>query len=160
MFRSIYKNIENLDNLFTNNQTDEIVSTFPSSTSVALSSINFASKPIDNGLIGYFHFAKKENKSIQIIGSGTNAIFPEYFSDVVIRSTNNDFTLDDAGDRVSLSVGAAVVWDDLIDFCVNKGLFGLGNLAGIPGTVGAAPVQNIGAYGEEISNFISSNYKN
>lgn len=99
-------------------------------------------------------FAKKENKSIQIIGSGTNAIFPEYFSDVVIRSTNNDFTLDDAGDRVSLSVGAAVVWDDLIDFCVNKGLFGLGNLAGIPGTVGAAPVQNIGAYGEEISNFI------
>ena len=99
-------------------------------------------------------FAKKENKSIQIIGSGTNAIFPEYFSDVVIRSTNNDFTIDDAGDRVSLNVGAAVVWDDLIDFCVNKGLFGLGNLAGIPGTVGAAPVQNIGAYGEEISNFI------
>ncbi len=61
------KNIENLDNLFTNNQTDEIVSTFPSSTSVALSSINFASKPIDNGLIGYFHFAKQENKLINTL---------------------------------------------------------------------------------------------
>ncbi|MAI03098.1 MAG: hypothetical protein CMQ75_01030 [Gammaproteobacteria bacterium] len=99
-------------------------------------------------------FAKKENKSIQIIGSGTNAIFPEYFSDVVIKSTNNGFTLSDEGEGFNLSVGAAVVWDDLIDFCVNKGLFGLGNLAGIPGTVGAAPVQNIGAYGEEISSFI------
>ena len=55
---------------------------------------------------------------------------------------------------VSLRVGAAVIWDDLIDFCVNKGLYGLGNLAGIPGTVGASPVQNIGAYGEEIANFI------
>ena len=61
------KNIENLDNLFTNNQTDEIVSTFPSSTSVALSPINFASKPIDNGLIGYFHFAKQQNKLINTL---------------------------------------------------------------------------------------------
>ena len=99
-------------------------------------------------------FAKKKNKNIQIIGSGTNAIFPEYFSNIVIKSTNNDFSLTDRGDEVVLTVGAAVVWDDLVDFCVNKGLFGLGNLAGIPGTVGAAPVQNIGAYGEEISNFI------
>ena len=100
------------------------------------------------------NFANKENKNIQIIGSGTNAIFPEYFSDIVVKSTNNDFSLSDKGDEVILRVGAAVVWDDLVDFCVNKGLFGLGNLAGIPGTVGAAPVQNIGAYGEEISNFI------
>tara|TARA_B100000214_G_scaffold254765_1_gene187561 strand:- start:1579 stop:2562 length:984 start_codon:yes stop_codon:yes gene_type:complete len=100
-------------------------------------------------------FAKNKDKKIQIIGSGTNAIFPEYFSDIVIKSNNNDFSLNDEGDRVNLVVGAAVVWDDLIDFCVNKSLFGLGNLAGIPGTVGAAPVQNIGAYGEEISNFVT-----
>ena len=99
-------------------------------------------------------FAKKQKKNIQIIGSGSNAIFPEHFSNIVIRSTDNNFLLTDQGDRVSLRVGAAVIWDDLIDFCVNKGLYGLGNLAGIPGTVGASPVQNIGAYGEEIANFI------
>ena len=77
------KNIENLDNLFTNNQTDEIVSTFPSSTSVALSSINFAYKPIDNGLIGYFHFAKKENKLINTLnwkGSETYLKNNDFFS--------------------------------------------------------------------------------
>lgn len=61
------RNIENLDNLFTINQTEEIVSTFPSSTSVALGSLNFASKPIQNGLIGYYHFDKKENKLINTL---------------------------------------------------------------------------------------------
>ena len=50
------RNIENLNNILTQNQTDEIVSTFPSSTSVALGSVNLGSDPIENGLIGYYHF--------------------------------------------------------------------------------------------------------
>ena len=93
-------------------------------------------------------------KKIQVIGSGTNTIFPRHFSNIVIKSTNNNFKFSEEGDIAKLEVGAAVIWDDLIDFCCSKNLHGLENLAGIPGTVGAAPIQNIGAYGVEISNLI------
>ena len=93
-------------------------------------------------------------KKIQVIGSGTNTIFPRHFSNIVIKSTNNNFKFSDEDDIAKLEVGAAVIWDDLIDFCCSKNLHGLENLAGIPGTVGAAPIQNIGAYGVEISDLI------
>ena len=98
--------------------------------------------------------AEAIEKKIQVIGSGTNTIFPRHFSNIVIKSTNNNFKFSEEGDIAKLEVGAAVVWDDLIDFCCSKNLHGLENLAGIPGTVGAAPIQNIGAYGVEISNLI------
>ena len=95
--------------------------------------------------------AKKIDAHVQIIGAGTNTIFPRHFSNIVIKSTNNNFKFSEEGDVAKLEVGAAVIWDDLIDFCCSKNLHGLENLAGIPGTVGAAPIQNIGAYGVEIS---------
>jgi len=98
--------------------------------------------------------AEAIEKKIQVIGSGTNTIFPRHFSNIVIKSTNKNFKFSEEGDIAKLEVGAAVVWDDLIDFCCSKNLHGLENLAGIPGTVGAAPIQNIGAYGVEISNLI------
>ena len=98
--------------------------------------------------------AEAVKKKIQVIGSGTNTIFPRHFSNIVIKSTNNNFKFSEEDDIAKLEVGAAVVWDDLIDFCCSKNLHGLENLAGIPGTVGAAPIQNIGAYGVEISNLI------
>ena len=98
--------------------------------------------------------AEAIEKKIQVIGSGTNTIFPRHFSNIVIKSTNNNFKFSDEDDIAKLEVGAAVIWDDLIDFCCSKNLHGLENLAGIPGTVGAAPIQNIGAYGVEISNLI------
>ena len=98
--------------------------------------------------------AEAIEKKIQVIGSGTNTIFPRHFSNIVIKSTNNNFKFSEEGDIAKLEVGAAVVWDDLIDFCCSKNLHGLENLAGIPGTVGAAPIQKIGAYGLEISNLI------
>ena len=98
--------------------------------------------------------AEAIEKKIQVIGSGTNTIFPRHFSNIVIKSTNNNFKFSEEGDMAKLEVGAAVVWDDLIDFCCSKNLHGLENLAGIPGTVGAAPIQNIGAYGVEVSNLI------
>ena len=98
--------------------------------------------------------AEAIKKKIQVIGSGTNTIFPRHFSNIVIKSTNNNFKFSEEGDIAKLEVGAAVGWDDLIDFCCSKNLHGLENLAGIPGTVGAAPIQNIGAYGVEVSNLI------
>ena len=55
-----------------------------------------------------------------------------------------------------LSVGGGLNWADLIEYCLNNSLYGLENLTHIPGSVGAAPVQNIGAYGVEVSSFIHS----
>ena len=98
--------------------------------------------------------AEAIEKKIQVIGSGTNTIFPRHFSNIVIKSSNNNFKFSEEGNVAKLEVGAAVIWDDLIDFCCSKNLHGLENLAGIPGTVGAAPIQNIGAYGVEISDLI------
>ena len=108
----------------------------------------------DKDLHKILEHAEAIEKKIQVIGSGTNTIFPRHFSNIVIKSTNNNFKFSEEGDIAKLEVGAAVVWDDLIDFCCSKNLHGLENLAGIPGTVGAAPIQNIGAYGVEVSNLI------
>jgi UDP-N-acetylmuramate dehydrogenase len=55
------------------------------------------------------------------------------------------------GDTVRVTVGAGVMWEELVTSVADRGLWGLENLAGIPGTMGAAPVQNIGAYGAEFS---------
>ena len=108
----------------------------------------------EHDLIKILDRAEDDHKQLQIIGSGTNTIFPRHFAKIVIKSTNNNFKYSEEGNSVLLEVGAAVEWDDLIDFCCNKRIFGLENLAGIPGTVGAAPIQNIGAYGLEVSRFI------
>ena len=55
-----------------------------------------------------------------------------------------------------VKVDAGVEWADLIEFCLQNDFYGIENLTHIPGSVGAAPVQNIGAYGVEISSFIES----
>ena len=108
----------------------------------------------EKDLLKILKHAEAIEKKIQVIGSGTNTIFPRHFSNIVIKSTNNNFKFSEEGEIAKLEVGAAVIWDDLIDFCCSKNLHGLENLAGIPGTVGAAPIQNIGAYGVEISDLI------
>ena len=108
----------------------------------------------EKDLLKILEHAESIEKKIQAIGSGTNTIFPRHFSNIVIKSTNNNFKFSEEGDIAKLEVGAAVIWDDLIDFCCSKNLHGLENLAGIPGTVGAAPIQNIGAYGVEVSDLI------
>lgn len=109
----------------------------------------------EEDLIKILTHAEDKQRELQVIGSGTNTIFPRYFSKIVIKSANNNFAYTEDDNNRLLEVGAAVEWDDLINFCANKNIYGLENLAGIPGTVGAAPIQNIGAYGLEISSLIN-----
>ena len=109
----------------------------------------------EEDLIKILAHAEDKQRELQVIGSGTNTIFPRYFSKIVIKSANNNFSYTEDDSHRLLEVGAAVEWDDLINFCANKNIYGLENLAGIPGTVGAAPIQNIGAYGLEISSLIN-----
>jgi UDP-N-acetylmuramate dehydrogenase len=78
------------------------------------------------------------------------------FPGVVIKNELKGVTFKEEMDTVFVTAGAGEPWDAFVETVVGRGLFGLENLSGIPGTVGAAPVQNIGAYGAEAKDTIVS----
>ena len=82
-----------------------------------------------------------------VIGDASNAILPPFFPVVVLRDTNTSIEID--GNYVRAAAGCS--WDELVSFAIRSGLYGLENLSGIPGRVGAAPIQNIGAYGAQLA---------
>lgn len=86
-----------------------------------------------------------------ILGGGSNMLLTKDFDGLVIKITIKGFeVVNENEDNIWLKVGAGVVWHDLVLLCVNQNYAGMENLSLIPGTVGAAPMQNIGAYGIEI----------
>jgi len=93
-----------------------------------------------------------------ILGSGSNTIVPdEGFDGIVIRNRIMGFeVLQDTPSEVTIKVGAGENWDVTVKRCVDMHLSGIECLSGIPGTVGAAPVQNIGAYGQEVGETLIS----
>lgn len=93
------------------------------------------------------------------IGGGSNLLFMSDFNGLVLHSGVKGISLYDRHDAegtVFVMAGAGEKWTDLVDYCVEEGLSGLENLAGIPGEVGASPVQNVGAYGVEAGDLIHS----
>ena len=97
-------------------------------------------------------FADKKKLQIQILGEGTNVIFSNNYEGLVIKV--NLKGIESKGNLVSLASGES--WHESVLWTLKNNLYGLENLSLIPGNVGAAPVQNIGAYGREISSFIQS----
>lgn len=86
-----------------------------------------------------------------ILGGGSNMLLTKDFDGLVIKIAIKGFeVLQENEDNIWIKAGAGVVWHDLVMYCINKGYAGVENLSLIPGTVGAAPMQNIGAYGIEI----------
>ncbi len=94
---------------------------------------------------------------ILIIGGGTNILVSDNgFEGTVIRISNNSLEAEvDACSGATLVIGAGENWEKFVETTINRGFAGLETLSGIPGTVGAAPIQNIGAYGHEVSEFIT-----
>jgi len=100
-------------------------------------------------------FAKKNKLPLFVLGGGSNVLISDQgFPGVVIKMEIGGIEYDDIGDSILVSVGAGKIWDHLVSETVRKKLWGLENLSGIPGTVGAAPIQNIGAYGVEVKTLI------
>jgi UDP-N-acetylmuramate dehydrogenase len=88
-----------------------------------------------------------------VLGGGSNVLLPEHIEHVVI-SNSKKRSIVKKDTTIYVTVGAGIVWKNLVIWCAKHSIYGLENLAAIPGTVGGAVVQNIGAYGVEISQFV------
>ena len=96
----------------------------------------------------------KEEK-ILIIGEGSNILFLNDFDGLVIRPNLPGIRIvKEDRQNIWLEVGAGEIWDEFVQYTVDYQLGGVENLSLIPGSVGAAPVQNIGAYGQEVGNIV------
>ncbi len=91
-----------------------------------------------------------------VLGSGSNVLFAgDYHGTVIVNRLLKREIVKQNDGYIEVALGAGENWHDVVVAMTQKGYYGLENLALIPGTVGAAPVQNIGAYGVEIADFIT-----
>ncbi|MGH8052680.1 MAG: UDP-N-acetylmuramate dehydrogenase [Stenotrophomonas sp.] len=97
------------------------------------------------------------NSPLLVLGSGSNVLLAADPEGTVLTFNNRDITiLEHRADHAIVRAGAGVIWHELVAWSLGEGLSGLENLALIPGTVGAAPIQNIGAYGAQVGDFIQT----
>jgi len=102
-------------------------------------------------------FARAKNLPIFILGGGSNTLVAdEGFEGLVIKIEVRGIELAEGKNKTATLIAAAgEPWDGVVEYAVRNNLWGLENLSGIPGTAGAAPVQNIGAYGVELADALA-----
>lgn len=109
-----------------------------------------------NDIQHIINYGELKNSSIYILGSGSNILFTQNFDGIILQSAiNKTEIIDTNNSEVIIKVGSGVIWDDFVKFAVDNNYYGAENLSLIPGTVGASPVQNIGAYGVEAKDIIN-----
>jgi len=102
-----------------------------------------------------FDYAALRTQPLLVLGEGSNILFTRDWPGVVLAiAAHGVRVLDDGGDHARVRVEAGEPWNDFVHWSLAHGYVGLENLVLIPGTVGAAPIQNIGAYGTEVREFI------
>lgn len=103
-------------------------------------------------------FAKKEGLPVLPLGEGSNVLAPdEGLNAIAVKILSDELSFKQDGEHIMLTVGAGYSWDLLVEKTVQNGWWGIENLTSIPGTVGAAVVQNIGAYGAALEeSFVSA----
>ncbi len=85
-----------------------------------------------------------------VLGGGSNVLFTQDFEGTILKISNKGIQHFIEGNNIYITAAGGEVWNDLVWYCVNHNFPGIENMALIPGTVGASPVQNIGAYGIEL----------
>src|SRR5215831_12858651 len=97
------------------------------------------------------------SQPLLLLGGGSNMLFTRDWPGVVLSlAAHGARIIEDRGDAALVRAEAGESWNDLVHWSVGRGFFGLENLVLIPGSVGAAPIQNIGAYGREVREFVST----
>ena len=108
-------------------------------------------------LVSALTYANEHQLNILILSGGSNMLLPEHIHALVIHMNIKGITkLSEDDQTATLQVSAGEIWHDFVLWTTSQELYGLQNLALIPGLVGASPVQNIGAYGVEAGDFIES----
>lgn len=110
----------------------------------------------NNGhLISIIKKAKQANWPLLILGGGSNVILKSKITGLVIIMRNSQIeVVRDDNNCAYVEAESGVIWDDFVKYTLSQGYYGLENLSLIPGTIGASPIQNIGAYGVEVKDFI------
>ena len=99
-------------------------------------------------------YKNETNKAIYILGGGSNSVFTQDFDGTVLVNEIKGISHFDTESHHYLRVGAGENWHDFVTLCMKEKWYGFENLALIPGSVGACPIQNIGAYGREVNALI------
>jgi UDP-N-acetylmuramate dehydrogenase len=121
----------------------------------------FAELRREDGVREAAQFAKSRDLPLFVLGGGSNLVvadsgWPGLVLRIAIGGITSPNTNDAAGNAVLFSVGAGVIWDDFVAQAVAQNCAGVECLSGIPGSVGGTPVQNVGAYGQEVADTIES----
>ena len=109
-------------------------------------------------VVSLYRNARKENLPIFVLGGGSNVItHDEVFEGIVLLNKIKGFeVISETDETTDVKIGAGEVWDEVVEKAIELGLQGIEAMSGIPGTAGAAPVQNVGAYGQEIADTLIS----
>jgi len=106
----------------------------------------------EKAVLDAIHRAKDKNLPVFVLGGGSNLLVADSgFPGLVVRIGIRGIEWTAAADQTIVRAGAGEEWDPLVGLCVDRGLAGIECLSGIPGSVGGTPVQNVGAYGQEVS---------
>jgi len=111
----------------------------------------------DDDVVEALNWAKQQSLPVSLLGGGSNVVIADAGVDgLVVDLQTQGISQTERADGVEMTAHAGELWDGFVAHCVSLGLVGIECLSGIPGRVGATPIQNVGAYGQEVADTIVS----
>ena len=116
----------------------------------------FAEVNGETDLFELYKSGQLAKEPLLVLGGGSNVLFTRNFEGLIVRMNIKGISSRAEDDTVFVTAGGGEVWHDLVTYCVERNFAGIENLSLIPGSVGASPIQNIGAYGVELMDIFHS----